>query len=93
MQPDRAGSRSTREAGYSPTYVGAVSIASAVIGPIIPPSFVMVIYAELAEVSVVRLFLSDVITGLLIGAALMVDIYSIAERHGPSALPRASWGE
>lgn len=82
-----------REAGYTPAYAGAVSIASAVIGPIIPPSFVMVIYAELAEVSVARLFLGGVIPGLLIGVALMVHVYFTAERHGPSALPRASWGE
>jgi len=82
-----------KESGYKPAYAGAVSIASAVIGPIIPPSFVMVIYAELAEVSVARLFLGGVVPGLLVGFALMVHIYFTADRHGPPPFPKASFGQ
>jgi tripartite ATP-independent transporter DctM subunit len=80
-----------KEAGYKAEYAAAVSMASAVLGPIIPPSFIMVIYAEMAEVSVVRLFLGGVIPGLIIGAALMVYIYFTAEQHGPLRLPRVPW--
>lgn len=82
-----------REAGYKPAYAGAVTIASAVIGPIIPPSFMMIIYAELAEVSVARLFVGGVIPGLIIGGALMVHIYFTVEKHGPARFPKASWDE
>lgn len=80
-----------REAGYKPEYAAAVSLASAVIGPIIPPSFIMVIYAEMAEVSVAALFLGGVIPGLIIGGALMLHIYFTAEAHGPLRLPRIPW--
>ena len=80
-----------KEAGYKPEYAAAVSIASAVLGPIIPPSFIMVIYAEMAEVSVVRLFLGGVVPGLIIGGALMVYIYFSADKHGPLRLPRVPW--
>lgn len=82
-----------REAGYRPAYAGAVSIASAVIGPIIPPSFMMIIYAELAEVSVARLFLGGVVPGLLIGVALMIHVYFTIAGNGPERFPRASWTE
>lgn len=82
-----------REAGYRPAYAGAVSMASAVIGPIIPPSFMMIIYAELAEVSVARLFLGGVVPGLLIGLALMVHVYFTITGNGPERFPRASWSE
>lgn len=82
-----------REAGYKPAYAGAVSIASAVLGPIIPPSFMMIIYAELAEVSVARLFLGGVVPGVLIGVALMIHVYVTIGDNGPERFPRASWGQ
>ncbi len=79
------------EAGYKPEYAAAVSIASAVLGPIIPPSFIMVIYAEMAGVSVAELFLGGVMPGLIIGGALMIYIYFTAAKHGPLRLPRVTW--
>ena len=80
-----------REAGYKPAFAGAVTISSAVIGPIIPPSMIMLIYAELAEVSIADLFLGGVIPGLLIGGLLMVYIYFAAYRGGPAPSVRYSW--
>jgi tripartite ATP-independent transporter DctM subunit len=80
-----------REAGYRPAFAGAVTISSAVIGPIIPPSMIMIIYAELAEVSIVDLFLGGVIPGLLIGAILMIYIYFAAHRVGPKPMAPYSW--
>ncbi len=80
-----------RKAGYKPAFAGAVTIASAVIGPIIPPSMIMIIYAELAEVSIADLFLGGVIPGLMIGGTLMVYIYFAAHRGGPAPSPRYSW--
>ncbi len=79
------------EAGYKPEYAAAVSITSAVLGPIIPPSFIMVIYAEMAGVSVAELFLGGVMPGLIIGGALMIYIYFTAAKHGPLRLPRVTW--
>jgi tripartite ATP-independent transporter DctM subunit len=79
-----------RRAGYRPAFAGAVTIASAVIGPIIPPSMIMIIYAELAEVSIADLFLGGVIPGLLIGAIIMVYIHFAAHRGGPAPAAPAS---
>ena len=81
-----------KQAGYRPAFAGAVTVASAVIGPIIPPSMIMIIYAELAEVSIIDLFLGGVIPGLLIGITMMIYIYFAAHRGGPPPSPKRKWG-
>jgi tripartite ATP-independent transporter DctM subunit len=81
------------EAGYRPEFAGAVTIASAVIGPIIPPSMVMIIYAELAEVSIADLFVGGVIPGLIIAGLLSTFIYFAAYKGGPPPSHRLSWRE
>jgi len=53
----------------------------------------MIIYAELAGVSVARLFLGGVVPGLLIGVALMIHVYFTIAGNGPERFPRASWTE
>jgi tripartite ATP-independent transporter DctM subunit len=80
-------------AGYKPEFAAAITISSAVIGPIIPPSMIMIIYAELAEVSIAALFLGGVIPGLIIGLSLGIYIYFAAAKNGPPPLPRATWPE
>src|SRR5680860_678406 len=61
--------------GYTKEFSGAVTAASAVIGPIIPPSIVMVIYALIAgNVSIGAMFVAGYIPGLLMGVMLMVLI-------------------
>lgn len=67
-----------RRAGYDPAFAGAVSAASSIIGPIIPPSVIMVIYAVLAGVSVGDLFLAGILPGLATGLFLMVLIWWLA---------------
>ena len=62
--------RAMRERGFDPAFSAAVTAASAIIGPIIPPSVIMVIYAVIAQVSVADLFLAGILPGLLIGALL-----------------------
>lgn len=65
--------------GYKKTFAAAVTIASSMIGPIIPPSVIMVIYAAIAQVSVIRLFIAGITPGLLMGlaCALVVFLYGI----------------
>ena len=64
------------EAGYDVDYSAAITAASATIGPIIPPSIPMVIYAVAAgNVSVAGLFLSGAIPGVLIGVGMMIFNY------------------
>ncbi|MDR1932603.1 MAG: TRAP transporter large permease [Spirochaetales bacterium] len=60
------------EEGYSPEYSAAVTTTSSVLGPIIPPSIIMVIYASVTGESVGALFMGGFIPGLLVAASLMV---------------------
>ena len=66
---------------YSPGFAAAVVVAGATIGPIIPPSIPMVIYALVSGTSVGALFLGGVIPGLLMAALLMLGVHIIATRR------------
>lgn len=67
--------RAMKAAGYRADFAAAVTLASSTIGPIIPPSIMMVIYAITARVSIADMFVAGLLPGLLIGAVLMVFIY------------------
>ncbi|MGD2124431.1 MAG: TRAP transporter large permease [Desulfobacteraceae bacterium] len=72
-----------RKAGYDAPYAGALSAATATIGPIIPPSILMVIYAiSDARVTVAGLFMAGVVPGILLGLALSAVNHWISYRHG-----------
>lgn len=80
--------------GYSRPFASAVTAAAAVIGPIIPPSGIMVLYGFVMNVSIGALFAAGVVPGILIGLGLMVLIRSMAGRYKlPPATPRATWAE
>jgi tripartite ATP-independent transporter DctM subunit len=66
---------------YSPGLAGAIVAASATIGPIIPPSIPMVLYALVTDTSIGNLFLGGVIPGLLMTAAMMGITTVIAHRR------------
>jgi tripartite ATP-independent transporter DctM subunit len=79
---------------YTPGFAGAVVVASATIGPIIPPSIPMVIYALVSGTSVGALFLGGVIPGLLMAGVLMVAVHIIATRRQmpkDDPVPRSEW--
>jgi C4-dicarboxylate transporter DctM subunit len=71
----------TRDGKYPIAYAAAITASSAIIGPIIPPSIPMVIYALVADASIGYLFLGGVIPGLLLGVAFMVMNAVIARRR------------
>jgi tripartite ATP-independent transporter DctM subunit len=80
--------------GYPKPFAAAITAASAIIGPIIPPSGIMIIYAYVMGESVAALFLAGIIPGILIGIALMICIRFMADRYNlPAAEPRATWGQ
>jgi tripartite ATP-independent transporter DctM subunit len=56
--------------GYSPLYAAAITVASSVIGPIIPPSIVMIFYGAVMQTSVAALFVAGVIPGLMLAGVL-----------------------
>ena len=84
--------RAMRREGFDPAFAAAVSASSAIVGPIIPPSVIMVIYGVLAQVSVGDLFLAGIIPGFVIGLLLMITIFVLVETkriYAPTR-PRAS---
>ena len=70
-----------KKEGYEPNFTAAVTAASSVIGPIIPPSIPMLIYASVMNVSVAGMFLGGVIPGILVGLSLMVIAWIISARR------------
>jgi tripartite ATP-independent transporter DctM subunit len=61
----------TREGRYTRSYAAAITAASAVVGPIIPPSIPMVLFALVSDASIGYLFLGGAVPGLLMAAVLM----------------------
>ena len=80
--------------GYTRKFSAAITAASSVIGPIIPPSGIMIIYAYVMEVSVAALFAGGIIPGVLVGLGLMIVTrvmanhydYPPAKRYVPEGL-------
>jgi tripartite ATP-independent transporter DctM subunit len=79
---------SMRQKGYPAAFAAAIVGAAATIGPIIPPSIPMVIFASIANVSTAKLFVGGVIPGVLMGLYLMVVAYLVAKRRGYGREPR-----
>ncbi len=71
----------TRNNRYTVSYAAAITAASAVIGPIIPPSIPMVLYALISDASVGYLFIGGIIPGLLMALAQMIINTIQAHRH------------
>ncbi len=63
-------------------YAAAITAASATIGPIIPPSIPMVLYALISNASIGALFLGGILPGMLMGGVLMAMNWTIAHRRG-----------
>jgi tripartite ATP-independent transporter DctM subunit len=89
----------TKDGRYTPAFAAALTAASSVIGPIIPPSIPLVIYALVSDTSIGYLFLGGVIPGVLLGIAQMALIaYTARRRNFPveppvpvRELPRIAW--
>jgi tripartite ATP-independent transporter DctM subunit len=67
---------------YTRGYAAAITAASATIGPIIPPSIPMVLYALISDASIGYLFLGGIVPGLLMGLVLMIMNTVISHRRG-----------
>jgi tripartite ATP-independent transporter DctM subunit len=89
----------TRDGKYPPAFAAALTCVSSVIGPIIPPSIPLVLYALVSDTSVGYLFLGGVIPGLLLGAVQSGLIAAVAKRRKFPVelrvplreLPRITW--
>ena len=89
----------TKDGKYPPAYAAALTTVSSVIGPIMPPSIPLVLYALISDTSVGFLFLAGVVPGLLLGVVQMGLIAATARRRNFPVeapvplreLPRISW--
>ena len=72
----------TRDGKYPPAFAAALSAVSSVIGPVLPPSIPLVLYALVSGTSIGYLFIAGVVPGLLLGAVQMGLIYFQAKRRG-----------
>lgn len=69
------------KAGYDKDFSLGITCASALIGPIIPPSIAFVIYGMLSDTSIGALFIGGIVPGLLLGFILMIQVYFIAVKR------------
>jgi len=70
-----------KEKGYPTPFAAAVMSSAATLAVIIPPSIPMILYAVMAETSVVQLFVAGIVPGVLGGVALMAMAYGLARRY------------
>ena len=82
-----------KKEGYDAETAGAITAASATIGPIIPPSLPMIVYGVAAETSIGALFIAGIIPGLLMAAALMIMVRRIAIKRNLPRHPFEGWRE
>jgi C4-dicarboxylate transporter DctM subunit len=89
----------TKDGKYPPSFAAALTAVTAIIGPIIPPSIPMILYALVSDASIGYLFLGGVVPGLLMAFAQMALVVANARRRNfpveqPTplrALPRITW--
>lgn len=80
--------------GYTRKFAAAITAASSVIGPIIPPSGIMIIYAYVMGESVAALFLAGIVPGIMVGVGLMIMVKFMADKYDfPASSRRYTWSE
>lgn len=77
--------------GYKTGFAAALTACSSVMGPIIPPSILFVIYGMSASVSIVDLLLAGIIPGILIGLSLMIAVFICAKKNNYARGDKFSW--
>lgn len=85
--------------GYRPEFAAALAVAAGIIGPVIPPSIIFVIWGVIAEESIARLFMAGIVPGLLmaVGLCLVCVRYAVRnrvpreERASAAEIGRAAW--
>ena len=71
----------TREGKYTPSFAAALTAASSVIAPVIPPSIPLVLYALVSDASIGFLFIAGIVPGILLGLSQMAVVAIIARRR------------
>ena len=79
-----------KKQGFSPAFAGSLNAAASTIGPLIPPSIPLVIYAVMASVSAGKMLLAGFAPGFLVAIALMVYVYFVSKKRGYPTSDRAT---
>ena len=80
--------------GYPPAFAGAVTAAANIVGPIIPPSILMILYGYAAGQPIVKLFLAGIVPGAMLSLAFGAFAFWISSRNGYGLGPAAfRWRE
>ena len=82
-----------KKQGYSTSFTVAITACSSVMGVIIPPSILMVVWGGLMTVSIGGLFLAGVVPGILIATSLMATVWVYAKLYDYPVYPRATFKE
>lgn len=85
--------KSMRDAGYDESFAAGITAASCIIGPIIPPSTSLIVYAVVANQSVEQLFIAGFLPGVLIALMLMIMSAIIAKRRNYPREPKPTLRE
>lgn len=79
--------------GYPAPFAVSVASISSILGPIIPPSIVLIVYASITDVSVANLFLGSVTPGVILVIALMIYGLYYGKKHDLPAHERSNLGQ
>ncbi len=70
-----------KQEGYQPDFAAAVASVASILGPIIPPSIVLIVYGSSTDTSIGQLFLAAVFPGILVAVVLLAYVYYHAGKH------------
>lgn len=79
-----------KKQGFHAAFAGSLNAAASTIGPLIPPSIPLVIYAVMASQSAGKMLLAGFAPGFLVAIALMIYVYAVAKKRGYPVSARAS---
>lgn len=79
--------------GYTKEFSGAITLASSIIAPIIPPSMIFIIYGTLSSTSIGALFMAGILPGILYGIAFILMIAYMGHKHNFPKSKRSSFNE
>lgn len=81
------------KSGYDRAFSCATIAAGGALGPIIPPSITLILFAGLTQTSVNALFAAGTVPGLILGLCFMLWSSYVCKKEGYTVTPRASWAE
>jgi tripartite ATP-independent transporter DctM subunit len=82
-----------KKQGFGAGFAGALNAAASTIGPLIPPSIPLVIYAVMTSQSAGKMLLAGFAPGFLVAIALMVYAYFVSKKRGYPVSERATWSD